>query len=144
MTNRTCWIGGRTEVAPPEATPVAIDSVSIHSTTAAATTTNDMEKKSTDPFVVGADCYTIMGKGTILEIRTALTEEEEINKQKKFVDLVELHWVLAYNCKVLLYTTLDKLTVKKKQNSGGSHERGDSIDGTIISRSETAWKTRTA
>ena len=122
-----------TEVAP-EATPVATDAVqvSIHSTT---TTTTDMEKTRMEPFAVGADCYTIMGKGTILEIRTALAEEGEINKKKKFV--VELHWVLAYNCKVLLYTTLDKLTVDKKKNSGGSHERGDSIDGTIISRSET-------
>jgi len=80
-------------------------------------------------FAVGAECNTIMGKGVILDIR-----QDDTFK-------IELQWVLAYDCKVILYSTLTNLLrsqgTDKKKAPPGSHERGDSIDGTVISRSNS-------
>jgi hypothetical protein len=82
---------------------------------------------SMESFKVGTECYTVMGKGTVREIRA-----DDSFK-------VELCWVLAYDCKVTLFTTLDKLSLSKKSMKSvpGSHDRGDSIDGTIITRSNS-------
>ena len=52
-------------------------------------------------FVIGGECNTIMGNGTILEIRSDGSY------------IVELKWTLAYGNKVLVYTTSNKLTDKK-------------------------------